>query len=91
MYIIPDYTRTVGSLTMEFDDTLIDCFTEKVPEQKDETPKIDKKLETFKSDSMESYHKEDIIKINQQKLITHVNTQSKIIDYYQTKLKKSTK
>ena len=80
MYIIPDYT--MASLKMEFDDTIIDCFTEKVQE---------KLPEKFKSDSMESYHKEDIIKINQYKLITHVNTQSKIIDYYQTKLKKSTK
>ena len=82
MYIIPEYT--MESLKMEFDD--IDCFTEKVPEKVPEP-----KIETFKSDSMESYHKEDIIKINQQKVITHVNTQSKIIEYYNTKLKKSTK
>jgi len=80
----------MASLKMEFDDTIIDCFTEKSSEKVPE--KISENLpEKFKSDSMESYHKEDIIKINQHKLITHVNTQSKIIDYYQTKLKKSTK
>ena len=72
MYLIPDYT--MKSFNMELNNDIIDCFTEKKVEQRSE-----KNIEVFKSDSMESYHKEDILKINQQKLITHVNEQSKII------------
>ena len=100
MYITSDYTRTVSSFTMQLNDESIDCFTEKKETDKKETEKKEtekkesivldtKDMEPFKSDSMESYHKEDIIKINQQKLITHVNTQSIIIDYYRTKFKNS--
>ena len=68
MYLIPDYT--MKSFNMELNNDIIDCFTEKKVEQRPE-----KNIEVFKSDSMESYHKEDILKINQQKLITHVNEQ----------------
>lgn len=75
MYIIPDYTWTVASFNMELNNEIIDCFTEKKEEKAPD-------IEYFKSDSMESYHKEDIIKINQHKLITHVNTQAKNINYY---------
>ena len=69
MYLIPDYT--MASFNMELNNDIIDCFTEK----KVETKRPEKNIEVFKSDSMESYHKEDILKINQQKLITHVNEQ----------------
>ena len=69
------------SFNMELNNDIIDCFTEKKVEQRSE-----KNIEVFKSDSMESYHKEDILKINQQKLITHVNEQSKIIQSNNVKL-----
>jgi 6-pyruvoyl-tetrahydropterin synthase len=85
---------TVSSFNMQLNDEIIDCFTEKKETEKKEkeTENIvldTKDIKPFKSESMESYHKEDIIKINQQKLITHVNTQSVIIDYYRTKFKTS--
>lgn len=95
MYITSDYT--MASFNMPLNDDIIDCFTEKkndtvvdsLTEKKVVIPK--KNIESFKSDSIESYHKEDILKINQQKLITHVNEHSKIIEYYNYKLKNNKK